>query len=59
MRIAIITGATGGLGKGFVQAIAAMEEIDEVWAVGRNGRKLGELKDDFEGAVDEYIDLLG
>ena len=57
MRIAIITGATGGLGKGFVQAIAAMEEIDEVWAVGRNVRKLGELKEAFEKVVPVEADL--
>ena len=57
MRIAIITGATGGLGMGFVQAIAAMDEIDEIWAVGRNARKLSELKDAFEKVVPVEADL--
>mgnify|MGYP000996674688 CR=1 FL=1 len=34
-RIAIITGATGGIGKEFAAQIYS-ESIDEIWAVARN-----------------------
>ena len=43
-KIAVITGATGGIGTGFVKACAAMNDIDEVWAIGRNMKKLESLK---------------
>ena len=39
-RVAIITGATGGLGREFVKEICHRDDIDEVWAVGRNSGKL-------------------
>jgi len=42
--IAIITGATGGLGQEFVREMLK-ENIDEIWAVARNEEKLGRLKE--------------
>ena len=42
-RIAIVTGATGGIGGIFVKKICAMDDINEVWAVGRNKDKLDSL----------------
>ena len=42
-RVAIVTGATGGIGKKFVERICLMEDIDVIWAVGRNKEKLDEL----------------
>ncbi len=45
-KIAIVTGATGGLGGEFVKAIFK-EGLDEIWAVGRNETKLQKLKTDF------------
>ncbi|MBO4546297.1 MAG: SDR family NAD(P)-dependent oxidoreductase, partial [Treponema sp.] len=44
-RIAIITGASGGLGKEFVKQV--IDDVDEVWAVGRNEAKLEGLKSEF------------
>ncbi len=41
-KIAIITGATGGIGEEFVKQILRYE-LDEVWAIGRNETKLNEL----------------
>ena len=41
--IAIITGATGGLGQEFVSEILK-DNIDEIWAVARNEKRLGEMK---------------
>lgn len=45
-RIAIITGATGGIGREFVKQISK-EEIDEIWAIARNEAKLAELKEEY------------
>lgn len=42
-KIAIITGATGGLGREFVKRICEDKELDEIWAVGRNREKLTAL----------------
>lgn len=41
-KIAILTGATGGLGKAFIKELLK-EDIDQIWAVGRNKNKLDEL----------------
>lgn len=38
-KIAILTGATGGLGREFLKQIMN-EDLDEVWAVARNRQKL-------------------
>ena len=48
--IAIITGASGGLGQEFVSEVLK-ENIDEIWAVARNEKKLGELKAKFGDKV--------
>lgn len=45
-RIAIITGATGGIGREFTKLIAA-EPVDEIWAIARNEEKLAALKEEF------------
>lgn len=45
-RIAIVTGASQGIGKEFVKQLLE-KEIDEIWAVARNKEKLGILKKDF------------
>ena len=37
-EIAIVTGATGGLGQAFVKRLVK-EDLGEIWAVARNGRK--------------------
>ena len=42
-RIALVTGATGGIGEEFVSRIEETEEVDEIWAVGRNKEKLEKL----------------
>lgn len=41
-KIAIITGATGGIGEEFVKQIQRYN-LDEIWAVARNEKKLGAL----------------
>lgn len=42
-RIAIITGASGGIGKEFVK-LMLQEEVDEIWAIARNQEKLTALR---------------
>jgi short-subunit dehydrogenase len=48
--IAIITGATGGLGQEFVRSVQT-ENFDEIWAVARNEKRLKELRDTFGGKI--------
>lgn len=45
-RIAIVTGAAGGIGKEFVRLLAG-EALDEIWVIGRNETRLAELKRQF------------
>jgi len=45
-KIAIITGASGGLGKEFIK-ILLNEDMDEIWAIARNEEKLENLKKEF------------
>ena len=56
-KIAILTGATGGLGREFLKQILK-EKIDEVWAIARNEQKLSELRKEFgERVIPMSIDL--
>lgn len=47
--IAIITGATGGIGEEFVKRLAG--EVDSVWAVGRSKEKLNALRDRYGDSI--------
>lgn len=51
-RIAIVTGATGGLGKEFVR-LMLKEDIDETWAVARNKEKLKLLREKSKDTIVE------
>lgn len=44
--IAIITGATGGIGKEFVDELSK-EQLDEIWIIGRNSERLAEIKEQY------------
>lgn len=45
MKIAVITGASAGLGTEFVKAVLEMRpEIDEIWIIARRAERLNELK---------------
>ncbi len=48
--IAVITGATGGLGQEFVRCVLK-ENIDEIWAVARNEKRLNALKEKFGDTI--------
>lgn len=49
-QIAIITGASGGIGREFVRLLAE-EPVDEIWAVARNREKLAVLREEFGDKV--------
>lgn len=44
MKIAVITGASSGLGREFVRQLAARENLDEIWAIARREDRLRELQ---------------
>jgi short-subunit dehydrogenase len=44
MRIAIVTGASSGIGREFVRQIDASFELDEIWVIARRAERLEELK---------------
>lgn len=57
-KIAIITGASSGLGKEFVEQLLANKEIDEIWAIARNEERLKQLQSDSGDRVKVFsIDL--
>ena len=43
MRIAVITGASSGIGREFVRVIAEKEQLDEIWVIARRADRLAEL----------------
>ena len=59
-KLAIVTGATGGIGAEFVREIclnAAYADIDEIWAVGRNRGRLESLRAASPKVVAVEVDL--
>ena len=43
MKIAVITGASSGIGREFVRQVAAGECLDEIWVIARREQRLREL----------------
>ena len=59
MKIAVITGASSGMGREFVYAIDKEFELDEIWIIARREEKLRELNDRCRTAVRPVaLDLL-
>ena len=49
MRIAVVTGASSGIGEEFTRQIPRLyKKIDELWIVSRNSMKLIQLKHELE-----------
>lgn len=45
-KIAMVTGASGGMGQIFVRELMK-ETLDEIWVIGRNQGRLLALKEEF------------
>ncbi len=56
-KSAIITGATGGIGNVFTDRISQMDDIDEIWAVGRSSEKLDALRAGYPKVRPVVMDL--
>ena len=46
MSVAIITGASGGIGSEFARQISKLEGVDELWFVARNEQRMAALRDE-------------
>lgn len=49
MGIAIVTGASSGMGREFVRQLAKREQLEEIWVVARREERLSELKQQITG----------
>ena len=54
-NIAIVTGASGGLGKEFTRLLAKDESLDEIYVLSRNEEKLNNLKSELGEKIMPYI----
>ena len=57
MRIAVVTGASSGMGKEFVHQISRTEKLDEIWVIARRIDRLEELKKEITSTVIRPISL--
>ena len=44
MKIAVITGASSGMGREFVLQLSRREQFDEIWVIARRKERLEALK---------------
>ena len=59
MRIAVITGASSGMGREFVYALDREERFDEIWVIARREQRLEELREKCRNPVRPVpLDLL-
>ena len=59
MNIAIVTGASSGMGREFVRQLSGYVSVDEIWAIARRGSALETLKDEVSVPVRPIVlDLL-
>ena len=45
MKIAVVTGASSGIGREFVYAVDKQYSFDEIWVIARRAERLEELKE--------------
>ena len=46
MKIAVVTGASSGMGRDFARQLACIGGFDELWAIARREERLLELKEE-------------
>ena len=51
MKIAIVTGASSGMGREFVLQLSSYTQVDEIWAIARRESALEALKEDMQTPV--------
>ncbi len=51
MKIAVVTGASSGMGREFARQIAAEGQLDEIWVIARRAGRLRELKEELESGT--------
>lgn len=51
MRIAVITGASSGMGREFVRRISEIKNPDQIWVIARRKEKLEELKNEIKTPI--------
>jgi len=51
MDIAVITGASSGMGREFVYALDKQQDFDEIWVIARRSERLYELKEKCRAAI--------
>ena len=49
-KIAIVTGASSGLGKDFVRQLDRKYELDEIWMIARRKEKMEKLADSLKNS---------
>lgn len=57
-KIAVVTGASSGMGREFVKQIAEKEPVEEIWAIARREERLEALKKEFPKVRPVALDLL-
>ena len=58
MKIAIVTGATNGMGREFAKLLSQKENLDEIWAIGRKSQLLDTLAGEITTKVKKFaVDL--
>ncbi len=58
MNIAIVTGASSGIGREFVRQIAVQENLDEIWVIARRAQRLEELREQYANVRPVVLDLI-
>ena len=58
-RVAIITGASSGLGREFARQIDLLQQVDELWLVARNHDALQEVADQLSSPAVPVVANLG
>lgn len=51
MKIAVVTGASSGMGREFVIALDKSEQFDEIWAIARRAERLETLRDSVKAVL--------
>ncbi len=51
MKIAVVTGASSGMGREFVKQLESLEKFDEIWVIARRKERLLELNEEIKAPI--------